>query len=141
MSTTHSSYVEHSHVEAHGFSVTDAKPGEHYNDQIWVGYHGDGRWLTAHEALCVAAAIERAATAQLARAAQQPIPPYQGVRKEFRRPSYLDLSDDYCRSGDIEHSCGEFMDAPRYLPSGSHVGYDYEVYIKANGIRHIRSGE
>ena len=140
--TTANRYTEHSHAEAHGFDVADASPGAHRDDKIWVGIHGEGRWLTAHEALGLAATIERAAQAQLERLAKRAaLLPYTGAYIPPRRISWLNARDDYPWGRD-GHYCGENMDAPDLIPRGSHRSrtYGFNESITADGYG-FRSGE
>lgn len=131
MTTTYR-YTEHSRAEAYGFDVVDATPSSHHNDQIWVGIYGEGRWLTAHEALGLAATIERAASAQLKRLAKTPTLPYGGPFTPLRTPSFTDLRDDYPWGAD-GHFCGKSMDAPDHLPAGSHCAFHAGGHVIADG--------
>ena len=132
MQTTIDRYTEHSRAEAHGFDVVDATPSAHHNDQIWVGIYGEGRWLTAHEALGLAATIERAASAQLERLRKTPALPYGGPFTPLRTPSFTDLRDDYPWGAD-GHFCGKSMDAPDHLPAGSHRALHAGGHVIADG--------
>jgi hypothetical protein len=67
-------YVEHHAEEASGFSVVDATTTEGarpHDGLVWVGYGGEGRWLTGVEALNLAQAIERVVASQQARMARE----------------------------------------------------------------------
>ncbi|CAN7315421.1 hypothetical protein [Acidovorax delafieldii] len=133
-------YTEHSRAEAYDFNVVDATPGPHCDDKIWVGIYGEGRWLTAHEALGLAATIERAAHARLERLAKQTALPFAGAYTPPRNVSYFDARKDYPWGRD-GHCCGENMDAPALVPTGAHRSRsNYMGSVVADGYR-FRSGE
>lgn len=139
MTTTYR-YTEHSRAEAYDFNVVDATPGPHCNDKIWVGIYGEGRWLTAHEALGLAATIERAARAQLERLAKQTALPFAGAYTPPRNVSYFDARKDYPWGRD-GHYCGENMDAPTHVPTGAHRSRSNSMgSVIADGYG-FRSGE
>ena len=62
----------HSDRQVHGFDVTDAThrdPAYRQGDMVWVGYGGEGRWLSPTEAEELAIAIFFAAAAAASRQA------------------------------------------------------------------------
>jgi hypothetical protein len=64
-------YTEHQITEVEGFRVVDATatgPRPH-DDLIWIGYDGEGRWVTAATAIKIAAAITTVATSSIMRRA------------------------------------------------------------------------
>jgi hypothetical protein len=139
MQTTARSFTEHSHAQAYGFDVWDVTPSAHHDDQIWVGIYGEGRYLTAHEALGLAATIERAARAQMERQAQNPALPFAGAYTPMRRISWTHARDDYPWGRDW-HYCGENMDAPDLVPIGAHRSRGGVNAIFADAYTY-RSGE
>lgn len=67
-------YIEHQRTEAQGFEVVVSTFNDACHksgDLIWVGYLGEGRWLTADEAEQLAGAIFGAAAIHRARIASQ----------------------------------------------------------------------
>jgi hypothetical protein len=56
-------YTEHTTASVHGFEIADATAAENsipdrdHDDLVWVGCHGEGKWLTATQTKELAAAI------------------------------------------------------------------------------------
>jgi hypothetical protein len=53
-------YIEHTSVESQDFRIVDATTENALGDTlhlIWVGFYGEGRWLTADEAEQLAGAV------------------------------------------------------------------------------------
>lgn len=67
-------YHEHTSVEVHDFRIADATTENRLGqprELIWVGFYGEGRWLTASEAEELAGAVFGVAATHRARIASQ----------------------------------------------------------------------
>ena len=132
MQTTPRSYTEHSHTEAHGFDITDATLEAPHGDLIWIGFRGDGRWLSAKDALEFSAAVKRAAHEQTERLAQQAAKTFHGMSASPRRMRVSEAREDYdWRNHGFQ--CGDHMDAPERLPRGAHWSFDAGDGFMASG--------